>query len=63
MLKSFDKCILHFTFIQEEVVANASVVKSGRNLTVVAAEFKLKKSGNIAYSSRVTFYNMPLSSL
>ncbi|XP_014516103.1 uncharacterized protein LOC106773859 isoform X1 [Vigna radiata var. radiata] len=47
----------------EEVLANASVVKSGRNLTVVAVEFKLKKSGNMAYSTRATFYNMPLSSL
>ncbi|KAG2380387.1 uncharacterized protein HKW66_Vig0171660 [Vigna angularis] len=47
----------------EEVLANASVVKSGRNLTVVAVQFKLKKSGNMAYSTRATFYNMPLSSL
>ncbi|ESW06996.1 hypothetical protein PHAVU_010G093700 [Phaseolus vulgaris] len=47
----------------EEVLANASAVKSGRNLTAVAVEFKLKKSGNMAYSARVTFYNMPLSSL
>ncbi|XP_027906303.1 uncharacterized protein LOC114165884 [Vigna unguiculata] len=51
------------TPVNEEVLANASVVKSGRNLTVVAAEFKLKKSGNLAYSTRATFYNMPLSSL
>jgi len=63
MLKSFGKCIFHFTLMQEEVLANASVVKSGRNLTAVAVEFKLKKSGNMAYSARVTFYNMPLSSL
>ncbi|XP_047157382.1 uncharacterized protein LOC124828192 [Vigna umbellata] len=51
------------TPVNEEVLANASVVKSGRNLTVIAAEFKLKKSGNMAYSTRATFYNMPLSSL
>ncbi|KAK2353824.1 hypothetical protein P8452_74342 [Trifolium repens] len=51
------------TPINEEVVANASVVKSGRNLTVVALEFKLKKTGNLLYLTHATFYNMPVSSL
>ncbi|CAJ1950032.1 unnamed protein product [Sphenostylis stenocarpa] len=50
-------------FGSEEVLATASVVKSGRNLTVVAAEFKLKKNGNVAYNTRATFYNMPLARL
>ena len=49
--------------MQEEVVANASVVKTGRNLTVVALEFKLKKTGNAVYISHATFYNMPVASL
>jgi acyl-coenzyme A thioesterase 13 len=49
--------------MQQEVVANASVVKSGRNLTVVALEFKLKKTGNLLYLTHATFYNMPVSSL
>ena len=50
-------------FIQEELLANASVVKTGRNLTVVAVEFKLKKTGNLLYITHATFYNMPVSSL
>ncbi|CAK8560880.1 unnamed protein product [Lathyrus sativus] len=54
---------LSATPANEEVVANASVVKSGRNLTVVALEFKLKKTGNLLYLTHATFYNMPLSSL
>lgn len=49
--------------LQEEVIANASVVKTGRNLTVVALEFKLKKTGNLLYLTHATFYNMPFSSL
>ncbi|KAL8095533.1 uncharacterized protein LOC141693699 [Apium graveolens] len=46
-----------------EVVVDASVVRSGRNLTVVAVEFKLKESDKLVYTSRATFYNMPVASL
>lgn len=49
--------------MQEEVLANASVVKNGRNLTVVELEFKLKKTGNLLYNTHATFYNMPVASL
>ncbi|XLS95015.1 hypothetical protein HN51_071023 [Arachis hypogaea] len=48
---------------REAVVANASVVKSGRNLTVVALDFKLKKTENSVYICHSTYYNMPASSL
>ncbi|KAG5009240.1 hypothetical protein JHK82_017811 [Glycine max] len=51
------------TLINEEVLVNASVVKSGRKLTVVALEFKLKKTGNLLYTTHATFYNMPVASL
>ncbi|XP_058745578.1 uncharacterized protein LOC131618351 [Vicia villosa] len=54
---------LSATPANEEVVANASVVKSGRNLTVVSLEFKSKKTGNLLYLTHATFYNMPVSSL
>ncbi|CAI8584248.1 unnamed protein product [Vicia faba] len=54
---------LSATPINEEVVANACVVKSGRNLTVVALEFKLKKTGNLLYLTHATFFNMPVSNL
>lgn len=47
----------------EEVLANASVVKSGRNLTVVAVEFKLKKTGSLLYTTHATFFNRPVASL
>ncbi|TKY63863.1 putative esterase F42H10.6 [Spatholobus suberectus] len=54
---------LSATPANEEVLANASVVKTGRNLTVVAVEFKLKKTENLLYSTHATFYNMPVASL
>ncbi|MED6158437.1 hypothetical protein PIB30_032761 [Stylosanthes scabra] len=47
----------------EEVVVDASVVKSGRNLTVVSLEFKLNKSGSLVYIAHATFYNIPSASL
>ncbi|KAG8363341.1 hypothetical protein BUALT_Bualt19G0012300 [Buddleja alternifolia] len=46
-----------------EVVVDGSVVRSGRNLTVVAVNFRLKDSGKLAFMTRSTFYNMPVSSL
>ncbi|KAL2335918.1 hypothetical protein Fmac_010364 [Flemingia macrophylla] len=51
------------TPVNEEVLVDASVVKTGRNLTVVEVEFKLKKTGNLHYRTHATFYNMPVSSL
>ncbi|KAK2983967.1 hypothetical protein RJ640_027292, partial [Escallonia rubra] len=45
-----------------QVMVDASVVRSGRNLTVIAVEFRLKESGQLAYTSRATFYNLPLAS-
>ncbi|PIN02326.1 HGG motif-containing thioesterase [Handroanthus impetiginosus] len=46
-----------------EVVIDGNVVRSGRNLTVVAVNFRLKESGRLAFMTRATFYNMPVSSL
>uniref|UniRef100_A0A2N9GV27 Thioesterase domain-containing protein n=1 Tax=Fagus sylvatica TaxID=28930 RepID=A0A2N9GV27_FAGSY len=48
---------------EAEVIVNCSVVRSGRNLTVVAMEFKLKKTGQLAYTARTTFYNTPVAKL
>nr|XP_043620952.1 uncharacterized protein LOC122592724 [Erigeron canadensis]XP_043620953.1 uncharacterized protein LOC122592724 [Erigeron canadensis]XP_043620954.1 uncharacterized protein LOC122592724 [Erigeron canadensis] len=48
---------------QAELIVDASVVRSGRNLTVVAIEFKLKDSERLTYVCRATFYNTPVSSL
>ncbi|CAK9180042.1 unnamed protein product [Ilex paraguariensis] len=46
-----------------EVVVDGSVVRSGRNLTAVTVEFRLKESGRLLYTTRATFYNMPVASL
>ncbi|XP_040370423.1 uncharacterized protein LOC112182352 isoform X1 [Rosa chinensis] len=51
------------TYLQAEVIIDGSVVRSGRNLTVVAQEFKLKKTGNLMYTARATLYHMPVSKL
>ncbi|XP_062155685.1 uncharacterized protein LOC133863663 [Alnus glutinosa] len=49
--------------MNEEVIVDGSVVRSGRNFTVVAVEFKLKKTGRLIYTARATFYNMPIAKL
>ncbi|KAL3348915.1 hypothetical protein AABB24_022200 [Solanum stoloniferum] len=46
-----------------EVIVNASIVRSGRNLTVVALDFRLKDSEKLCYISRATFYHVPVASL
>ncbi|PWA85664.1 acyl-coenzyme A thioesterase 13 [Artemisia annua] len=46
-----------------EVTVNVYVVRSGRNLIVVAIEFKLKDSERLAYLCRATFYNTPVARL
>ncbi|KAJ9539410.1 hypothetical protein OSB04_032143 [Centaurea solstitialis] len=48
---------------QSEVIVDASVVRSGRNLTIVAIEFKLKNSEHSTSLCRATFYNMPAANL
>ncbi|XP_062155684.1 uncharacterized protein LOC133863662 [Alnus glutinosa] len=47
----------------EEVIVDGSVVRSGRNLSVVAVEFKLEKTGQLIYTARATFYHMPVAKL
>ncbi|XP_020219283.1 uncharacterized protein LOC109802357 [Cajanus cajan] len=46
-----------------EVLAEASVVKSGRNVTMVSLEFKLKNTGNLIYIAHTTFYNITVAKL
>ncbi|KAK1364435.1 hypothetical protein POM88_039996 [Heracleum sosnowskyi] len=46
-----------------EVIVDASVVRSGRNLTVVAVEFRMKESEMLVYTSRATLDTMPVASL
>lgn len=44
-------------------MVEGSVVRSGRNLTVIAIEFRLKDNEKLVYTSRATFYNAPIASL
>ncbi|KAM4094587.1 hypothetical protein ACB094_06G206600 [Castanea mollissima] len=46
-----------------EVLVEGSVVRSGRNLTVVVVEFKLNKTEQLIYTARATFYQMPVAKL
>lgn len=41
----------------------ASVVRSGRNVTVVAVEFKFNDTGKLVCASHATFYNTPIAKL
>ena len=50
-------------YMQADVIIDCSVVRGGRNLTVVATEFKVKKTGQLAYTAHATFYNMPIAKL
>ncbi|KAG5537015.1 hypothetical protein RHGRI_024452 [Rhododendron griersonianum] len=52
------------TFLsQAELTVDASVIRSGRSLTVIAVEFKVKDTGKLVYTSHATFYNTPVASL
>ncbi|KAF8380293.1 hypothetical protein HHK36_027775 [Tetracentron sinense] len=42
---------------------DGSVVRSGRNIIVIATEFKLKETGKLVYTSHATFYRMPVANL
>ncbi|KAM7277160.1 hypothetical protein ACFE04_019026 [Oxalis oulophora] len=49
--------------LNEEVAVHGSVVRSGRNITVIAIEFKIRETGKLVYTSRATIYHMPASKL
>ncbi|KAF1001936.1 hypothetical protein AG4045_023978 [Apium graveolens] len=49
--------------LNAEVIVEASIIRTGRNLTVVSVEFRIKESNKLVYISRATFYNMPVSNL
>lgn len=48
---------------QEVLLVEGSVLKSGRNLTVVASEFRIKETKKLVFTSRATFYHMPAAKL
>ncbi|XVF79997.1 hypothetical protein PTKIN_Ptkin15bG0035000 [Pterospermum kingtungense] len=46
-----------------ELIVEGSIVRSGRNITVVDILFKMKETGKLVYTSRATFYNSPIAKL
>ncbi|KAL0668351.1 hypothetical protein Bca4012_031055 [Brassica carinata] len=49
--------------VTSELVVEGSVVRSGRNLTVVNVEFKMKDTMKVTYLARATFYQSIISKL
>ncbi|KAJ0254917.1 hypothetical protein HA466_0097530 [Hirschfeldia incana] len=49
--------------VSSELVVEGSVVRSGRNLTVVNVEFKMKDTMKVTYLARATFYQSIVSKL
>ncbi|CAN8254061.1 unnamed protein product [Cochlearia groenlandica] len=49
--------------ISSELLVEGSVVRSGRNLTVVNVEFKMKDTMKVTYLARATFYHSIASKL
>ncbi|KAK9742917.1 hypothetical protein RND81_03G205500 [Saponaria officinalis] len=49
--------------INAELIADAKLVRSGRNLSVVSIELKLKQTPKLVYTAHATFYHLPASRL
>ncbi|KAK8565841.1 hypothetical protein V6N12_059390 [Hibiscus sabdariffa] len=49
--------------INAELIVDGSVIRSGRNITLIAIEFKMRTTGELVYSCRATFYNSPIARL
>ncbi|KMT20593.1 hypothetical protein BVRB_1g005750 [Beta vulgaris subsp. vulgaris] len=46
-----------------KLIADGSVVRSGRNLTVVSVEIRLKETKKLVYTAQATFYHFPTAKL
>ncbi|KAI9180991.1 hypothetical protein LWI28_010044 [Acer negundo] len=46
-----------------ELIVDASIVRSGKNVTAVVVDFKFKESEKLVYTCRATFYNTPVAKL
>ncbi|XP_006657673.1 acyl-coenzyme A thioesterase 13-like [Oryza brachyantha] len=49
--------------LNSEVEVEAQILRKGRSVVVTAVEFKLKGTKKLCYSSRATFYILPVASL
>ena len=52
-----------FLLIQSEVEVEAQILRKGRSVVVTTVEFRLKGTNKLCYTSRATFYIMPVASL
>lgn len=50
-------------YLQEVVEVDGSILRQGRSVVVTTVEFRMKKTQKLAYTSRATFYVMPVASL
>lgn len=49
--------------MQSEVEVEAQILRKGRSVVVTTVEFRLKGTNKLCYTSRATFYIMPVASL
>ncbi|XP_021848923.2 uncharacterized protein [Spinacia oleracea] len=49
--------------INAELVVDGTVLRSGRNITVVSIEIRLKQTEKLLYTAQATFYHLPPSKL
>ncbi|KAF0909610.1 hypothetical protein E2562_039013 [Oryza meyeriana var. granulata] len=49
--------------LNSEVEVEAQILRKGRSVVVTTVEFRLKNTKKLCYTSRATFYVMPLASL
>ena len=45
------------------MIADASVVRSGRNLTVVSIEIRSKETNKLSYTAQATLFHLPTPKL
>ena len=62
-LSKFDFKMSLFLHIQAELRVDAFVIRSGRNVTVIGVEFKMRETSKLLYTAHATFYTMPKAKL
>lgn len=52
-----------YLLMQSEVEVEGQILRKGRSVVVTTVEFRLKDTKKLCYTSRATFYIMPVASL
>lgn len=52
-----------FIVMQTKLIAHGTVLRSGRNLTVVSIEIRLQETKKLLYTAQVTFFHLPAAKL